>query len=226
MPEENLSPANNGVIDINAQNAEANNQGELNQSLYSYQPRPNQKQIFGKSELLDAGKILSEILGLSTGKIVANLGAGGGMFTLQSARLVGEQGQVYAVDILKSALSDIDSKARMAGLHNIKTVWSNLEIVGAAKINDGLADFDLLINVLFQSKKHHEILAEAARILKKGGKLLIIDWSNNNDSGLKPPSDMLVNPEKTIENCSELGLALEQQFRAGQYHFGMIFIKQ
>ena len=225
MSEENLSPTSNNVIDINIQNAEVNNQSEVNQSLYSYKPQPNQKQIFGKSELLDAGKILSEILGLSTGKIVANLGAGGGMFTLQSARLVGEQGQVYAVDILKSALSDIDSKARMAGLHNIKTVWSNLEIVGAAKINDSLADFDLLINVLFQSKKHYEILAEAARILKKGGKLLVIDWSNGS-SGLTPPSDMLVNPEKTIETCAELGLALEQQFRAGQYHFGMIFIKQ
>jgi SAM-dependent methyltransferase len=225
MPEENLNSNSGGVIDINPQNAEANNQGELNQSLYSYTPRPNQRQVFGKSELLDAGKILSEILGLSTGKIVANLGAGGGMFTLQSARLVGEQGQVYAVDILKSALSDIDSKARMAGLHNIKTVWSNLEIVGAAKINDGLADFGLLINVLFQSKKHYEILAEAARILKNGGKLLVIDWSNG-DSGLIPPSDMLVNPEKTIATCAELGLVLEQQFRAGQYHFGMIFIKQ
>ncbi|MDP2812304.1 MAG: methyltransferase domain-containing protein, partial [bacterium] len=183
------------------------------------------KQVFGKSELLDAGKILGEVLGLSTGKIVADLGAGGGMFSLQSARLVGAPGQVYAVDILKTVLSDIDSKARMSGLHNIKTIWSNLEVVGAAKINDGLLDFALAVNVLFQSKKHYEIMAEASRLLKSGGKLLIIDWSNSN-SGLTPSSDRRVNPDKMTEICSQLGLILEQQFRAGQYHFGMIFRKQ
>ena len=224
MPEENPSLSNNALINAQA-NAGADNQAAPTGNLYSYASRPNQKQIFGKSELLDAGKILSEILGLSTGKIVADLGAGGGMFTLQSARLVGEQGQVYAVDILKSVLSDIDSKARMSGLHNIKTIWSNLEIVGAAKINDGLLDFALAVNVLFQSKKHYEIMAEASRLLKIGGKLLVVDWSNT-ALGLTPPSEMRVNPDKTIEICSRLGLALEQQFRAGQYHFGMIFIKQ
>ena len=77
----------------------------------------------------------------------------------------------------------------------------------------------------FQSKKHYEIMAEASRLLKSGGKLLIIDWSNSN-SGLTPSSDRRVNPDKMTEICSQLGLVLEQQFRAGQYHFGMIFRKQ
>ena len=81
------------------------------------QQNQTQEQTFGKSELLDAGKILQEVLEIQPGQIVADLGAGGGMFTIQTARLVGDRGQVYAVDIMKSSLSDIESKARMTGFN-------------------------------------------------------------------------------------------------------------
>lgn len=184
-----------------------------------------QEQTFGKSELLDAGKILQEVLELQTGDMVADLGAGGGLFTMQAARLVGDRGQVYAVDIMKSSLSDIESKARMTGFNNVKTVWSNLEIVGATKINESSLDYTMLVNVLFQSKKHFEIMAEAARLLKPGGKLLIIDWSST-APGFAPPGDMKVDPAELNANAIKLNLSLEQEFKAGNYHFGLIFIKQ
>ncbi len=188
-------------------------------------PRLTQSQVFGKSELLDANKILQQILGISPGQVVADLGGGGGMFALESARLVGEQGQVYVVDIMKNTLADIESQARMAGLHNIKTVWSNLEIVGAAKIKDAMADFALLTNVLFQSKKHREILNEAYRLLKIGGMLLIIDWRDTKP-GFTPPSDLQVDPQDIINQAQQLGYNLVQDFPAGTYHFGLIFVKQ
>jgi len=185
----------------------------------------SQEQVFGKSELLNAATILKDILGLSIGSVVADLGAGGGMFTIQSARLVGDPGQVYSVDILKNTLSEIESKARMSGLYNIKTIWSNLEIVGATKIKETSLDFALLVNVLFQSSKHYEMMAEAARLLKQNGKLLIVDWDNTQPA-FTPPSNMQVDPKKLNEYAQELGLALEKEFKAGQYHFGMIFIKK
>ena len=189
------------------------------------QTSQTQEQTFGKSELLDAGKILQEVLGIEQGQMVADLGAGGGMFTIQAARLVGDRGQVYAVDIMKSSLSDIESKARMTGFNNVKTVWSNLEIVGAAKINEASLDHAMLVNILFQSKKHYEIMAEATRLLKPGGKLLIIDWSNT-APGFAPPSEMKVDPAQLNAHAVKLNLSLEQEFKAGTYHFGLIFIKQ
>ncbi|MDD5749714.1 MAG: class I SAM-dependent methyltransferase [Patescibacteria group bacterium] len=184
----------------------------------------NQKKVFGKSEMLDAGNILKNMLGLSVGDMVGDLGAGGGLFTVQAARLVGDQGQVYAVDILKTALSDIDSRARMSGLHNIKTVWSNLEVVGACKINPNSLDYVLLVNVLFQSKKHLEIISEAARLIKSGGKMLIIDWDETK-SAFAPTNELRVSAERLIALSQGLGFSLDQQFKAGQYHFGLIFTK-
>jgi len=186
--------------------------------------KKNQIAVFGKSELLNAHQILTQILKLKAGNRLADLGAGGGLFTLQAARLVGEQGEVYAVDIMKSILSDIDSKARMANLYNIKTVWSNLEILGATKIPEATLDFVLLVNVLFQSTATDKILAEAVRLLKNGGKMLIIDWSATT-TGLGPHKDKQIDPNNIIRQAEVINLRLEQEFKAGQYHFGLIFVK-
>ncbi len=186
--------------------------------------RATQKKAFGKSELLDSHKILAEILGITSGSRVADLGAGGGMFTMQSARLVGEGGQVYAVDVMKSTLSDIASQAQMAGLYNIKTIWSNIEILGATKIPEASLDFVLLVNVLFQSKKHKDMIAEGSRLLKKNGKMLIIDWSDTRPK-FTPDSKLQVDPSTISKYAADLGLNLADQFQAGQYHFGLIFIK-
>ncbi len=179
----------------------------------------------GRSELLDAGQILRDILKLKKGDMVGDLGAGGGLFLLESARLVGDQGQVYAVDVVKNILSEIDSKARLNGLNNIKTIWSNLEIVGATKINEGTLDSTILVNILFQSQKQYEIIAEATRLLKPGGKLLVVDWTNN-DLGVGPPNDRLVDKDKIISFAQQLDLVLVQEFKAGKYHFGLLFAKK
>jgi SAM-dependent methyltransferase len=193
-------------------------------------PDPNdikqdQAAVYGKSELLNANEILGQLLGLKIGDRVADLGAGGGLFTLQAARLVGDQGEVYAVDIMKTILSDIESKARMANLYNIKTVWSNLEILGATKIPEASLDFVFLVNTLFQSKESKKILTESKRLLKSGGKMLVIDWNNDN-SGLGPHVDRQIDPKDIITQAQSISLNLEKQFIAGQYHFGLVFIKQ
>ena len=191
----------------------------------SYSPGASQSQVFGQSELLNAGSILKDILGLGPRHVVGDLGAGGGMFTISAARLVGDQGQVYAVDVMRHVLGDIESKARMARLNNIKTVWSNLEMVGAARIKEASLDFAILVNVLFQSKKHEAILTEATRLLKTGGQLLVIDWSDTRP-GFAPANDRQVDPQRIIQLAAANGLTLEREFKAGHYHFGLILIKK
>lgn len=187
---------------------------------------PEQKLNTGTNELLNAPEILKEILKIQNGHTVADLGAGiAAYFTIESAKLVGDQGQIYSVDIVKDVLSAIDSKAKMAGLYNIKTIWSNLEMVGATKIKEDSLDFALLVNTLFQSKKQGEMVAEAYRLLKEGGKLLIIDWSDTAPA-FSPDEELQVNKDLISDTAIQLGLELENEFKAGPYHFGMIFIKK
>lgn len=245
MPKNNMSPVNSLPDDTNLSAAsdmkdfaipkeslsvnQMANQGVPEKELSRANPiknaqRPNQTAVFGKSELLNANQILSEILKLQIGHRVADLGAGGGMFTLQAARLVGDKGVVYAVDIIKNSLLDIESKARMANLYNIKTVWSNLEIVGATKIADETLDVVMLVNVLFQASETDKMIQEGARLLKNGGKMLIVDWSNSKP-GIGPNSSRQIDPNKISAQAQAAGLSPQQEFAAGQYHFGLIFSK-
>lgn len=174
--------------------------------------------------LLDPEALLKR-LGVKTGDRLANLGCGGaGHFTAPAARLVGNHSIVYIVDILKSALKATVNKTRLEGIYNVKPVWADLEIAGAVKIPDSGVDFALLVNILFESKKQSNVLAEAERILRPGGKLLAVDW-NETPAPFGPPAQSKVKPAILRGAAEKLNLKLIDQFQAGPYHFGLIFQK-
>jgi len=178
----------------------------------------------GGNSLVNANLILSKAqVGEKTK--VADLGCGSsGHFIFSSAKLVGKKGIVYAVDILRTALETIDKRARAENLTNIKTVWSNLEIFGATKIEAGSLDVAMLINTLYQSHKRAEILRESVRLLKKNGRLVVVEWKNI-ASPFGPPPEERVNKESVENGVKKLGLRPEEEFEAGQYHYGLIYVK-
>ncbi len=178
----------------------------------------------GGNELLDPNKIFDK-LEIKPGSRIADLGCGGsGHFIIPAASLVGSETNVYAVDILKSVLKNIVSSARIRGVNNIKPIWSNLEVYGATKIKDNSLDFAFLFNILFQSKKQKEIIKESLRLLKKGGKLAVIDWKDTNFS-FGPPLEIRVKKEIIKKIALGLSLELVEEFKAGNYHYGLIFKK-
>ena len=180
--------------------------------------------ISGGTELLDAEKNLAR-LGIKAGMHVADLGCGGaGHFIIPAAKLAGGEGRAYAVDVQKSVLSTVVGRARLEGISNIKTVWSNIETVGATNIPAGSLDAVFIINTLFQSKQHENICREAVRLLKPGGKLLIIDWEQTGSAFGPPPVDR-VKPPAVQSITGQLGLRQIEQFNAGPNHYGFIFQK-
>src|SRR3989338_7341113 len=169
--------------------------------------------VSGGNELLDPMEILGR-LGIKTGSRFADLGCGGaGHFVIPAAKMVGNQTEVYAVDILKSVLKSVTSIGRLEGITNIKPVWANLELVGSTRIKPGSLDFTSLINILFQSKLHQPILQEAVRLLKKDGKLLVIDWKKDTVS-FGPNQDHRIDPAKIKSLAQSLGLELFDEFDA------------
>jgi len=180
--------------------------------------------ISGGNELLDANKIIKR-LELKPGSQVADLGCGGaGHFVLPTAQSINPNGTAYAVDIQKVVLFSVASRARLQGIGNVKTVWSNLEMVGATKIPAESLDATYLINTLFQSKQHAKIMEEAKRLLKPEGKLLVIDWLR--DTGrFGPAAENRVDPDEILEIAKKLNFSLFEKFKAGEYHFGFIFEK-
>lgn len=181
--------------------------------------------LSGGNVLLDANLILTKAE-IGEKMKIADLGCGSsGHFIFPAAKMVGKKkGLVYGVDILKTALESVGRRAKQENLTNIKTVWSDLEIFGATKIEAGNLDVVLLINTLHQSHKHSEIMREAIRLLKKEGKLVVVEWKNI-ATPLGPPVEERVKASLLEQAGEKLGLRLEEEFDAGQYHYGLIFVK-
>ncbi|MDD5626305.1 MAG: methyltransferase domain-containing protein [Patescibacteria group bacterium] len=180
--------------------------------------------IPGGKELIDS-KTLLEKIGIAEKMIIADLGCGRrGYFSLQAAKLVGPQGLVYSMDIIQTALQNVESMAKLFGISNLKTVWANLEIPGATKITNNSVDLAMINNVLFQTKKGDLIIKEAARILKMGGKLEVTDWKKI-AVPFGPVSEERISPEEVKKHAQAAGLKFEQEFDAGPYHYTIVFIK-
>ncbi len=180
--------------------------------------------LSGGTHLIDAAMVMDK-LGVSSGMKVADLGCGGaGHFVLPAARLVGQSGKVYAIDILETVLQSVESKARLENLQNIEYVWADLEVNGGTKLPDGSVDVAFVKNVLFQTQRHADVLAEASRIIKSGGKLLVIDW-NTVGSPFGPPMNIRVKKEEVRQAATSLGLKQMDEFEAGKFHYGLIFGK-
>lgn len=178
--------------------------------------------FFGGNKLLDAKKILNKIP-LEQDMMVADLGCGGAAhFTLPAAKMVGEDGVVFAIDVLKFVLDSVQSRAKMEGLTNIKTIWADLEIFGSTYIKNLSIDAVLLVNIFFQSRKHLNIFKEAVRILKPGGKLLIVDWKSTKIP-FGPSPEIRIKKEEIKAIAHRLGLEKIDEFSAGDYHFGLLF---
>lgn len=178
----------------------------------------------GSNYLLDPRFILNKA-GIEEGNKVADLGCGAsGHFVFPAAEMVGGKGKVYAVDVLKKVLEVIKKEAEKRGVQNIEEVWSDLEIFKGTDIETESIDTALLINTLFQSSKRGGILREASRIIKKGGKLLVVEWERS-DSPLGPPPESRVKKESLKEAAQKLGMKTEEEFNAGNYHYGVLFIK-
>ena len=173
------------------------------------------------SELLNSDKVLEKV-GLKAGMTVVDLGCGtSGHFVFPSAKMVGENGKVYAVDILKSALSSIESRAKMQNFHNVEAIWSDIEVEGATEVPKGSCDAVYLINV----HAKQGMIKEALRLLKKGGKLLLVDWKATATALFGPASADRVSAEEVKKRVKEFNLNLEEEFDAGPHHWGLIYRK-
>lgn len=158
-------------------------------------------------------------LGINHGMKVVDLGAGSGFYSILAARQVGVDGRVYAVDVQKDLLDRIRSIGAAEGLRNIEVVWGNAEKIGGTKLREAIADRLIASNILFQIEKPDDFVLEIKRILKPGGKLLLVDWSDL--SPLSP--QQIVSKVKAEALFEKAGFKVDQTFDAGEHHYGFVF---
>jgi len=137
----------------------------------------------GRDERLQINRVM-DILGIASGKTVADIGAGSGWFTVRAAKRVGEAGIVYAVDINPEAIRYIRDRAQKDRLANVKPILS--------KADDALLP-TAAIDVVLLLKTYHEVaepvvlLRNLRAALRPGAKVGIIDRNGNGENhGVAP----------------------------------------
>lgn len=169
-------------------------------------------------EFLNPQKIL-KMLPLQKKMIAADFGSGSGGWAIPLAKIL-DKGKVYAIDILQEPLSALRGRAKLEGLANIITLREDVE--EGTSLPAGKLDLVLMTNLLFQVENNKKVLEEAKRVLKEGGRILIVDWFKDNPLTKRIE---FVDFEKIKKIAKDLNLELEKEFEAGSYHKGLIFVK-
>lgn len=169
---------------------------------------------------LDPERVLDE-LDLKSDMIAAEFGCGSGSFTIPLAKRL-EDGLVYGLDIQEAPLSALKSRALLESVRNIRIARCDLEKPKGSGLSDFFLDLVLMPNILFQIENKTAIIKEAERVLKKGGKLLVVDWLPKASKG---PTEERVSPAEVKKITKGLGFELKKEFEAGKYHYGLVFTK-
>lgn len=126
--------------------------------------------------------------GIGFGDRVADLGCGPGFVSMELARLVGPEGHVAALDASERFVNLLGSRIRSLGLKNISVSKGD---VTALEFESGSFDFVFSRWLYCFLAEPEKAAREAHRILKPGGKLVVMDYLNYLASGIFPGSDVL-----------------------------------
>jgi len=166
-----------------------------------------------------------EQLGLSDGAVVADFGAGSGFYSIESASAVAPTGKVYAIDIHTDLLLRLKKYAGERHLKNIEIITGDLEKIGGSKLRENSCDVVIVSNLLFMIENKKNFLLEAQRVLKTGGRLLVIDWSAS-FSQMGPHSSHVFYKDDALKLAHEVDLVFDKEIHAGAHHYGIIFRKR
>jgi len=165
----------------------------------------------------DPNKILTAI-GLKPGMVFVDMGCGDGYFALPAARMVGPEGRVYANDIDDGAIERLRQRAAQEGLGNLEArVLKSEEMIAC----ESCADFVFFGIDLHDFLDPAQVLTNAQKMLRHGGKLVDLDWKDQ-PTPFGPPLEKRFSIEKVKSLIGSAGFSVESVQDSGPWHYLII----
>jgi ubiquinone/menaquinone biosynthesis C-methylase UbiE len=154
---------------------------------------------------------------------VADFGVGRtGHLIFPAADLVGEDGKVYGVDLVREVLKMLEGRRRQYLVHNIDLIHGDIE-AGNLAIPEQSLDRVFLVHTLPVATRHPEIAAEIRRLLKGDGRVVVIDWHPNTIHPVAPQDQFRLHPNRIDLTFARSGYEVAGQFSPSDAHWGRIY---
>ena len=170
----------------------------------------------------DPHKIIAQ-LDITPNLHIADLGSGSGSYVLElGKKLKGSaSAKVFAVDVQKELLNRIKQHAEDQHLNSIHIIWGDIEEEHGSRLRHDSIDMVIIANTLFQVENKVGLIKEARRILKPGGKLVLVDWSES-FGNIGPKNSKVISEETAKLLCEEHGFSFDRTLEAGEHHYGFV----
>ena len=162
---------------------------------------------------------IMDALQIGEGSVVADLGAGGGWFTVRLARRVGPNGRVFAEDIQPQMIDAIKRRMEREGLRNVQAVLGTPVDPGVPAAS---LDAALMVDAYHEFEQPVTLLRNVARALKPTGLIGIVNYKKDG-GGPGPDMEARVDAEKVIADARAAGLELRKRETFLRYQYMLTF---
>jgi precorrin-6B methylase 2 len=174
----------------------------------------------GREEWQQPQRVMDS-LGIYDGARVADIGAGGGWFTIRLANRVGPNGKVYAEDIQPRMIESINRRVAREGLTNVEPI---LGTPSDPQLPPGL-NAVLMVDTYPQIREPIAVLQRIAASLAPNGRLGIVDFKLDGAGGPGPELEDRIGPEAIKEHAAAAGLKLQRHETYLKYQYLLVFGK-
>lgn len=149
-------------------------------------------------------------LSLKSGMVVADIGAGSGLFSRPLAKAVTPAGKVYAVDIQQDLLDYISQRDKEDNIRNVRTVLGEFD---DPKLPARDVDLAFINDVLHHIEHRALYLKALATYMKADGRIAIIEMDKNDpETPHKNQPELLVAREEMLQWMSDAGFRLAEEY--------------
>lgn len=174
------------------------------------------------SKFINPASVVAQT-GLMQGEVVADLGCGNGFYVLPAAQMVGNQGMVYAVDVMEAKLAATVSIANQFGYKNVRIVKADLA-KPLLEIPANSCDLVIVGNILHQIDQKQELIKNIYRVLKSPGRVVVVEWKKT-ATPFGPPLAQRIEQQKLEILLMQSGLRKSKELEADGYHYAVLFEK-
>lgn len=157
-------------------------------------------------------------LGLHENDVMADIGCGIGYFTIPAAKIVGENGEVFAMDISPEMLGEVEIKVKDNNISNVKTILTE---ENDFKLENDKITVAFISTVLHEIEDKEKFLVGIKKLLSSKGRIAIVEWEKVKGE-FGPPTEERLDKKDLKEILDKLGFSNISTISIGENFYGLI----